>query len=134
MTISASKCFAKRMAVFTLAVVLLQSHVSRRYGVAAVSGSDGVTLGRAYAKTLAKTYADGWVAAARALDDGKSVSEAQRALQSTWQTARAKAFRIDVQPAFSNVLPEGIEPADSAKRKEVAALWRSFARGLKQDQ
>ena len=134
MTIYGSKSFAKRMAVFTVAIFLLQGHVSRRYGQAAVSGSEGLALGRAYAKTLAKTYADGWVAAARALDEGKSVAEAQKSLQTTWQTARLQSFRSDIQPAFSNVLAEGTEPADSAKRKEVAALWRMFARGLRHDQ
>jgi hypothetical protein len=93
---------------------------------------DGVALGRAYAPVLSSTYADAWVAAAKSLEQGKSVSEAQRTLQARWTEARVKAFRSRVQPVLSLVLPEGAEPSSAAERSRVVALWRSFARGLQE--
>jgi hypothetical protein len=90
-----------------------------------------LALGRAYAPRLVDTYAEGWLAAAKAIEEGKPVVEAQKALQETWKDARAKVFAAEVQPGLSLVLPEGTEPADPRKRSEVAGLWRAFARGLK---
>ena len=91
---------------------------------------DGAKLGRAYATTVVATLSDAWVAAADALGQGKTVAEAQAALQQGWQAARAKAFAASVTPEFSRVLADGAEPKDAAQRAEVVALWRAFAAGL----
>jgi hypothetical protein len=91
-------------------------------------------LGKAYAPVLAETYADAWIAAAEAIEQGRSVAEAQQVLQKTWTDARVEAFRAQIQPAFSRVLPEGTEPADEVSRTNVAAFWRAFARGLRAGQ
>jgi hypothetical protein len=92
---------------------------------------DGAKLGRAYATTVVATLSDAWDAAADALGQGKTVAEAQAALQQTWQAGRAKAFAAAVTPEFSRVLAEGAEPKDDAQRAQVVALWRAFAAGLK---
>jgi len=122
------------LAVVLLAGVMLFDHYSPREpgpSPAPAAAVNGVALGRAYAPSLASTYADAWVSAAQALEEGKGVGDAQKALQETWHEARLKAFQAEVQPGFALVLPEGTEPADPAKRAQVAELWRSFAKGLK---
>jgi hypothetical protein len=65
------------------------------------------------------------------MEQGKTVTEAQSALQTTWQEARIKAFTTRIAPEFSKVLPEGQEPTNPADRAEVVKLWRDFAAGLK---
>ena len=92
---------------------------------------DGAKLGRAYASSGVATLSDAWGAAADSLGRGKTVAEAQAALQQNWQAARAKAFVASVAPEFSKVLADGAEPKDDAQRARVVALWRGFARGLK---
>lgn len=92
---------------------------------------DGKALGRSFAPLAASALADGWIAAADAMDSGKSVAEAQAILQAAWKEARVKAFAAKVAPALGVVLPEGAEPNDPAKRAEVSKLWRDFAAGLK---
>lgn len=92
---------------------------------------DGAKLGRAYAKTVVSTLSDAWNAAADAVGQGKTMAEAQAALQQNWQAARSKAFAASTAPEFAKVLADGAEPKDEAQRGEVAALWRAFARGLK---
>lgn len=92
---------------------------------------DGAKLGRAYATTVVATLSDAWNAAADSLGQGKTMAEAQAALQQNWQAARAKAFVAAVAPEFAKVLTEGAEPKDDAQRAQVVALWRAFARGLK---
>jgi hypothetical protein len=92
---------------------------------------DGAALGRAYAPVVVATLADGWNAAADALAAGKTVAEAQAALQKTWSDERSKQFAAAVAPHLAAILPEGAEPADDAQRTKTAELWRAFARGLK---
>ncbi len=92
---------------------------------------DGKALGRSFAPLAASTMAEGWIAAADAIEKGKSVAEAQAALQAAWKDARVKAFAAKAAPGLGVVLPEGAEPGDPAKRAEVAKLWRDFAAGLK---
>ena len=92
---------------------------------------DGKALGRSFAPLAASSLGEGWLAAADAIDQGKTVAEAQAALQSAWKEARVKAFAAKVAPGLGVVLPEGAEPSDPAKRAEVAKLWRDFAAGLK---
>jgi hypothetical protein len=94
---------------------------------------DGRVLGKTYAPILLASYADAWLAAAKTLEEGKSVSEAQKALQDTWKDERVKAFTDHVAASFALVLPEGAEPSTPEKRTEVVELWRDFARGLKGD-
>ena len=76
-------------------------------------------LGRAFARVAASTLADAWIAAADALTQGKTMAEAQAALQQNWQAARAKAFVATVAPEFAKVIAEATEPKDAAQRAEV---------------
>ncbi len=120
------------VSILVLSGVIAYDRVAPRLIQASAPAINGVALGRTYAPALASAYGDAWIAAARAIDDGKTVAEAQTVLQETWKEARIKSFRSKVLPTFSIVLPEGTEPANPAKRAEVANLWRAFAKGLKQ--
>lgn len=93
--------------------------------------TESVTLGKAYAPFVVTTYADAWLAAANALEDGKNVSETQETFQTTWKDGRTRAFQEHVAPALQALLPEGTEPTNPAARKRVADHWRAFARGLR---
>jgi hypothetical protein len=95
-----------------------------------VPAVSGLALGKAYATVLLSTYGEAWLAAARSLEEGSSVADAQKALQESWKEARAKAFSDHVGTRFALVLPEGSEPASPEKRAQVVQLWRDFARGL----
>jgi hypothetical protein len=119
------------LAVLLLTGVLLYDHFSPRVLPVPDHAVNGAALGRAYSPLIVSTYADAWLAAAKCLDEGKSITEAQRTLQDTWKESRIKAFKAEVEPGFALVLPEGTEPSDPAKRSHVAELWRAFARGLK---
>ncbi|MCA1685768.1 MAG: hypothetical protein LC745_07220 [Planctomycetia bacterium] len=119
------------VALLSMAGVMLYDHLTPRVAPAPEPTVSGVSLGRAYAPVLVAGYADAWVVAAKTLEEGKSVADAQKALQDSWKEARVKAFKQDVLPGFSLVLPEGTEPTDAAKRSQVADLWRAFAKGLK---
>jgi hypothetical protein len=114
-----------------LAAVAVYDHLAPRRAAVPVPAVDGVALGKAYAPALAATYGDAWMAAAQALEDGKPVAEAQKALQETWKDGRVKAFTNQVAPGFARVLPEGTEPSSPQQRAQVVALWRAFAQGLK---
>ncbi len=92
---------------------------------------DGKALGRTFAPSTSSSLGEGWQAAADALEKGKSIADAQSALQDAWKDARVKAFSARVAPEFARVLTEGAEPTDPAKRAEVVKLWRDFASGLK---
>jgi hypothetical protein len=92
---------------------------------------NAVALGKTYGPVVLSTYADAWLAAAKTLEEGKTVAEAQKSLQETWKAGRVKAFTTEVAPVFAVVLPEGTEPTSTDKRAQVVELWRSFAKGLK---
>jgi hypothetical protein len=106
------KEFLTPASILILAGVMLFDHgVGRPVpGPANVPVVNGLVLGRAYAPVLLSTYGDAWLAAAAALEQGKSVAEAQKALEQTGKDARARAFTAQVAPSFSMVLPEGAEP------------------------
>ena len=123
--------FLTPLAVLLLAGVVVYDHVGGRGPFVPPPIVNGKALGRSFAPTVASSLGDAWLAAANALEQGKGISEAQSALQSTWQDARIKAFSAKVAPEFVKVLPEGLEPTDPAKRAEVVRLWRDFAAGLK---
>ena len=119
-----------------LAVLLLAGVVVHdRFEAGGPSGPrpivNGKALGRSFAPTVASNLGDAWLAAADALERGKTMSEAQAALQLAWQDARVKAFTAKVAPEFVKVLAEGQEPTNPAERAEVVKLWRDFAAGLK---
>jgi hypothetical protein len=132
-----TKDHAVWIAIVALGLVVAYDLRSARIGAppapvpAAPPASAAEVLGRSYASTLAATYADGWLAAARAIEDGETIAEAQTKLQAAWQESRTAAFRRDVVPAFSAVLPEGTEPETPEQRARVVSLWRDFAKGLK---
>ena len=127
----AFKDYGTPVSLLILSGVVLFDHVSLLAMPRPEPAINAQVLGRAYAPSLVNSYADGWVAAAKTLEEGKSVAEAQKALQETWREARLQAFRTEVAPVFAIVLPEGTEPADATKRAQVAILWRAFAKGLR---
>jgi hypothetical protein len=92
---------------------------------------DGRKLGRAFVAPLAESLADGFDAEAKALDDGKTVAEADAALKQAFHDARNAAFARQAGPAFAEVVPEKSEPKDDATRKAFAKLHRDFAAGLR---
>jgi hypothetical protein len=118
------------LAVLILAGVVAYDHFAPK-SAPAPSTVDGQALGLGFAPTLASSLGDAWLIAADALESGKSVGEAQKALQDAWKEARVKAFAAKVAPEFALVLSEGTEPTAPAKRAEVVKLWRDFASGLK---
>jgi hypothetical protein len=119
------------LAVVLLSAVVVNDHLGSLVPSAPQPAVNGKALGRHFAPSVASNLGDAWLAAADALEQGKTVSEAQAALQLAWQDARIKAFSSQVAPEFVKVLPEGQEPSDSAHRGEVVKLWRDFAAGLK---
>jgi hypothetical protein len=126
----------KRYIALTCATAIAAClHVGETRSGASKSAQPLVTetseLGKSYAPFVVTTYADAWLAAATALEDGKSVGESQEIFQSTWKAGRTRAFQKHVAPSFQRLLPEGTEPADPATRKRVASHWRAFARGLR---
>jgi hypothetical protein len=128
----ALKDYATPVSVLILAAVMLYDHFAPTITAPTdpTVNVNGQALGKAYSAALLASYADAWNAAATTLEEGKSVSEAQKTLQDTWKDGRTKAFRAKVEPGFAQVLPEGAEPGDTAKRTQVAQLWRAFAKGL----
>ena len=119
--------FAKLISIAMLAIAAVSAFAGRP----ARPAVDGAALGGDYAGVLAATYADGWIVAADTLEKGGSVAVAQKALQDSWAASRVKSFRARVAPEFARVLAEGTEPEGPASRARVAALWRSFASGLR---
>jgi hypothetical protein len=91
-----------------------------------------VDLGAEYGATMPEAYAGAWVAGARSLDRGSTVSASLLHVAKLWDAARKKAFDEEVSPRFNEVLPEKtpekeIEPS---QRRALAAAWRGFAAGL----
>ena len=129
---SALKDYATPVSVLILAAVLLYDHFAPKIAtpVDPTVTVNGQVLGKAYSAALVASYADAWNTAATTLEQGKSVSDAQKTLQDAWKDGRTKAFKAKVEPGFAQVLPEGTEPGDAAKRSQVAQLWRAFAKGL----
>jgi hypothetical protein len=119
------------VAIFTLVGFMAYDRMNPPQPAGPDRAVNAVALGKTYAPTLAATYASGWDDAAKAVEDGKTIADAQKALQDTWKAARVAAFTKDVQPGFALVLPEGTEPSDAAKRQQIAQLWRDFAKGLR---
>lgn len=93
--------------------------------------STAYQAGLKYGPILGSTYAEAWDAAATALEQGKTVADAQRIIQQTWQDCRSKQFTAYVTPVLQAVLPEGTEPSDPVRRSAVIQAWRDFASGLK---
>jgi hypothetical protein len=119
------------LALLLLAGVVVHDHFEADGPSGPRSTVNGKALGRSFAPTVASNLGDAWLAAASTLEQGKTMSEAQVALQQAWQDARIKAFTAKVAPEFIKVLPEGQEPTNPAERAEVVRLWRDFASGLK---
>ena len=117
--------------VLILGGVVLYDHLAIREPAAVSPVVNGKILGQKFAGAVAGSFGDAWLLAADTLEQGKSVADAQVALQTGWQDGRTKAFTLLVTPEFSKVLLEGTEPATPAQRTEVIKLWRDFAAGLK---
>jgi hypothetical protein len=120
------------LVILVLAGVVLFDHLAYHRAPAPppVPTVDGQALGRVYAPQLLASYSEAWLAAAKTLEEGKPVAEAQKSLQDTWKDARARAFTSQVGSSFALILPEGEEPATPEKRAQVVKLWRDFALGL----
>jgi hypothetical protein len=125
------QAFLTPVALFLLAAVVVHDHIQPFVEPGNPPAVNGKSLGRSYAPTVAANLGDAWLAGADALEQGKTVTEAQAALQLAWQAARGKSFEVKVVPEFIKVLPEGQEPNTPAARAEVVKLWRDFAAGLK---
>ena len=121
------------LAILILSATILYDHFSTRNvpGPTPTPTVNGTALGKKYAPVLVSTYADAWLAAAKVVEDGKPIAEAQKTLQESWKEARVKAFTDEVGPTFAVVLPEGTEPSSPERRAQVVELWRTFAKGLK---
>ncbi len=119
------------LALLLLAGVVVHDHFESVAPSGPRTTVNGKALGRSFAPTVASNLGDAWLAAADAIEQGKTISEAQAALQLAWQDARIKSFTAKVAPEFMKVLPEGQEPTNPAERAEVVKLWRDFAAGLK---
>lgn len=120
--------------VLVLSGVVVYDHLVKPYASPTVPVArkvDGAALGRAYAPVVTATLAEAWLAAAKTLEDGKSVADAQSVLQETWRSGRTDHFKAKVAPEFDRVLAEGKEPKDAEERAAAAKLWRDFAKGLK---
>src|SRR4051794_33421664 len=93
-TMKTLKETAATMSVLILAGILLYDRtVPRPVPVPApVPAVSGLALGKAYATDLLSTYGEAWLAAARSLEKGSSVADAQETLQDSWKEARARAF------------------------------------------
>ena len=117
--------------VLVVGGIVVHDHLVPREPAGPISVVDGKALGRKFAATVPGTFGDAWQTAAATLEGGKSVAEAQAALQAKWQEGRAKAFATQVAPDFTRVLGEGEEPTDPTQRAQVVQLWRDFAAGLK---
>ena len=126
------RALAAPVFIVLLSTILLYDRLKTDFVAEADPSAGASVLGKSYGPVLLTTYADGWIAAANALEQGKSVAEAQEILQSTWKAERIKAFRARVQPQMGAVLSEGTEPASPAQRALVVRFWRNFAAGLKQ--
>src|SRR4051794_40108684 len=79
--------------------IVLDTFSSHQVAAADSEEINAAVLGKAYRAVLANTYADGWEAAAKALEEGKSVREAQLVLQNAWMAARSDAFRTHLKPS-----------------------------------
>ena len=84
------------LAILLLAGVVVYDHVVTRPAVAPAPAVNGTALGKTYAPALLASYADAWTAAAKVLEDGKPIAEAQKTLQETWKEALIKAFTAEV--------------------------------------
>ena len=117
--------------ILILGGVVVYDHLALRDPATQVAAVNGKVLGRKFAGAVAGSFGDAWLMAAETLEQGKSVADAQSALQTGWQEGRSKAFTMLVTPEFAKVLVEGTEPTTPAQRAEVVKLWRDFAVGLK---
>ena len=81
------------LSILILSGAIVYDGTPTRLGQAARPAVNGETLGRTYAPILVADYAEAWFAAARVIEEGKSVSKAQTALQDTWKAARIQSFR-----------------------------------------
>ena len=117
--------------VLIMAGVVVYDHSLLGERTGAQANVNGKSLGRRFAASLGSSFGDAWLAGADALDQGKSMGDAQAAMQANWQAGRGKAFATQVAPEFAKVLDEGAEPTDPTQRAAVVKLWRDFAAGLK---
>ena len=119
------------VAVLLLAGVVIHDHFSIPGPSGPAQVVNGKALGRSFAPSVTSDLGDAWLAAADALDKGKTIPEAQAALQAAWQAARIQSFTAKIAPEFNKVLREGQEPTNPAERADVVKLWHDFAAGLK---
>lgn len=128
---SFTQAFLTPLALVLLAAMVVHDHIAPAVPSDNQPAINGKALGRSFAPILATNLGDAWLAGADALEQGKTVTEAQAALQLAWQAARSKSFMAKVAPEFRKVLAEGQEPTNPAERATVVKLWREFAAGLK---
>ncbi len=91
---------------------------------------DTVSIGHAYGVTLAHTYGDAWLKAADDVDAGKTITEAQTDMQTSWAAARADEGARLVTPILTAIIPQGSE-GDTTSRPKWSKAARDLATGLK---
>lgn len=90
---------------------------------------DTVSVGHSYGVTLSKTYASAWRKAADEVDAGKTITEAQADMQTSWASARSAEGTRLVTPIFAAIIPEESE-GDATTRPKWSKAARDLATGL----
>ncbi|MGC8643448.1 MAG: hypothetical protein ACP5XB_26625 [Isosphaeraceae bacterium] len=91
-----------------------------------------IPLGRNYLAALGQEYAAAWIAGAKALESGQSVSSALKSVAQSWDQGRSQLFDRLLSPEFTKIIPDGQPDASTkpADRQAMAQAWRGLAAGL----
>jgi hypothetical protein len=90
------------------------------------------SVGQEYASSLPEACGSAWVAGARDLDRGSTVSASLLHVAKLWDEARKASFNELVAPKLAEIVPEASAEKEisPAQRRALAAAWRGFAAGL----
>ena len=90
------------------------------------------SVGQQYAASLPEACGAAWVAGARDLDRGSTVSASLLHVAKLWDEARKASFNELVAPKLAEIVPEASteKEVSPAQRRALAAAWRGFAAGL----
>lgn len=90
------------------------------------------SVGQEYAASLPEACGSAWVAGARDLDRGSTVSASLLHVAKLWDEARKASFNELVAPKLAEIVPEASAEKEisQGQRRALAAAWRGFAAGL----
>jgi hypothetical protein len=90
------------------------------------------SVGQQYAASLPEACGAAWVAGARDLDRGSTVSASLLHVAKLWDETRKASFNELVAPKLAEIVPEASNEKEisPAQRRALAAAWRGFAAGL----